>query len=170
MRVTDTHVYFWGGVFSQWYSSPFSLYNDKFATAEHYMMWRKALLFKNDDIAAEILQNPSASDVKRLGRKIQNFNQEVWNENKFNIVCDGSWYKFTSSKELMSKLLETGTKTLVEGSPEDTIWGVGLHYNDDKILDESNWRGENLLGKALVQTRNKILEFTISTIKRIKNK
>jgi len=93
---------------------------------------------------------------KALGREVSDYDDDVWNKHKFDIVVDGNVIKFSQSEELKKLILSTENKIIVEGSHEDPIWGVGLSYDDDRILDESNWQGENLLGKAIMEVRNLI--------------
>lgn len=158
MRVTDTHVYFWNGIFSQWYDSPFvNSFGESFHCCEQYMMAYKALLF--DDIASyhKIMASSDPKTIKKLGRAIANFNQEEWDREKCSIVTTGNFHKFTQDSELEKILLDTGTKTLVEASPYDRVWGIGLAEDNDDVLDESKWLGENLLGKCLMHVRDYML-------------
>jgi ribA/ribD-fused uncharacterized protein len=149
---TETHIYFWNSIYSQWYPSKFVENGKTFVTAEQYMMFNKAMLF--DSVVADKIMSTSDPKIqKMLGKQVKNFNQEIWDENKFNIVVQGNLLKFTQNLKLQQELLRTN-KILVEGSPYDTIWGVGVAYYDKKIFDEKNWRGENLLGKALMKVRN----------------
>lgn len=161
MKETKTHIYFWGGIYSQWYNSQFEFKKEdgqvaKVGRAEAYMMYQKAILFNAPNIAKKILETNDPKKQKELGqdRKEIQFNQEVWDKNKFDIVVRGNLLKFSQNEKLKKQLLETGDKVLVEGSPYDKIWGVGLKWDNPKILDEKNWRGENLLGKALMKVRD----------------
>lgn len=160
MRETDTHIYFWGGHFSQWYKSKFLVFVNEiigwreFETAEQYMMYMKALLFNDQETAAKILRESDPKKCKNFGRSVKNFDSKIWDEKKFGIVVDGNIQKFHHSFILFDKLKFTNNKILVEASPYDKVWGVGLHEDDDLILDEKNWRGQNLLGKALMEARS----------------
>ena len=157
MKETKTHIYFWGSIYSQWAKTSFVEENIKFSTAEQYMMYHKALLFNDNEIANKILKTNNPKEQKRLGRLVSGFNEGLWNEKKLNIVISGNLLKFSQNNKLKEELLRTD-KVLVEGSPYDKIWGVGLKYSDPKILNEKNWRGENLLGKALMVVRDKLRE------------
>lgn len=157
-RVTATHVYFWNGVFSQWYISPFKAGDMGFNCAEQYMMARKALHFKDDKTLNEIMSTRSPRTQKAWGRKVKNFDEASWDAVKKQTVYDGTYLKFSQNETLKQMLLNTGSKTIVEASPYDKIWGVGLHFDDDDILDESKWRGENLLGKALMEVREELIK------------
>ncbi len=151
-------IFFWKenenpyGIFCQWYNSPFvDKNNNKFANAEQYMMFRKAKLFKDEETAQEILKTSLPKDVKLLGRKVRNFDEEKWNKIKYKIVKDGNLLKFKSNKFLRDSLLSTKEMQLIEASPYDKIWGIGFNkYDAEKNKD--SW-GENLLGKALMEVR-----------------
>lgn len=156
MKETATHIYFWGSIYSQWYKSNFTEGLHTFNTAEKYMMYHKAMLFKDEDMAKQILKSNDPKVQKALGKKVKNFSQQIWDEHKLDIVIKGNLLKFSQDVGLKNHLLATGDKILVEGSPYDTIWGVGLKYDNPLILDETNWKGENLLGKALMEVRKQL--------------
>lgn len=157
MKETSTHIYFWGGIYSQWAKTSFKdEHNRVFSTAEQYMMHSKALLFGDLAIASSILKTNDPKKQKALGRQVKGFNDDVWNQHKFKIVVEGNLLKFSQNESLKNQLLATEDKILVEGSPYDKIWGVGLKYDDPKILDETKWQGENLLGKALMAVRQQL--------------
>jgi ribA/ribD-fused uncharacterized protein len=156
-RITDTHVYFWGDpTFSNWGEARI-VYKDKiFGNTEQAFMWEKAKFFGDEKIAEEILKNDNPSVAKKLGRKVKNFDNESWIINSFTFMISVNIAKFTQHEKMRKILLSTGDKTIVEASPYDKIWGVGLHWNDDEILDEHKWQGMNLLGKALMEVRTKL--------------
>ena len=153
-------IYFWKqtdkyGTFSQWYKSDFVDPDGiNFNCAEQYMMYRKAKLFNDEKIAQQILNESNPKNIKALGRKIKNFNQEVWDENKFDIVVRGNYYKFTQNSELSQLLLSTWEEDIAEASPLDKIWGIGIDEKD--ALSGKEWQGENLLGEALMKVRRMI--------------
>ncbi|KAG7446794.1 uncharacterized protein BT62DRAFT_931356 [Guyanagaster necrorhizus] len=132
----DDHIFFWtpqqpNGWASQWYSSPFTLpiiiseetETLTFPTAEHWMMFQKALLFNDITIARRVLTSDVAA-VKALGRKVSNFGDDLWNRERSRIVLEGNLHKFKQNSELKEMLLGTGEKVLVEASPRDRIWGI----------------------------------------------
>lgn len=158
-------VYFWGhrgradgdvtkACFSQWWSSPFEVDGNAYASAEHWMMAEKAKLFKADEIYAEILKARSPGKAKALGRQIENFDSGVWDANKYDIVVQGNFHKFSQHNDLGIFLKNTGRRVLVEASPVDKIWGVGLAQDDPMIEKPSKWQGQNLLGFALMSVRD----------------
>jgi ribA/ribD-fused uncharacterized protein len=160
------YLFFWGhkgknvnrtGAFSQWYDGD-SFKHGAFVypTAEHYMMHRKACLFEDFKTGDKILAADHPKDAKRFGREVKNFDPKVWDEHKFNIVREGNICKFMQNRALMDVLVSTGDKVLVEASPYDRIWGIGLSVRDnsDIISNCNKWRGENLLGFALMQVRD----------------
>ena len=115
-------------------------------------MLEKALLFDKSRVSA-IVNAKHPKEAKAQGRKVRNYNDQIWSEKRYDIMVNLLKEKFRSH-EMRQILLNTGDKTLVEGSPFDKIWGVGIADNDDRILNEANWRGQNLLGKALEEVRD----------------
>ena len=161
----NNYIFFWkpdqeNGYLGQWFEASFEEERDgeiyKFPTAEHYMMWRKALLFDDEEMAEKILNTKSPKRVKALGRKVRNFDEEEWMENNYNIVVDGNMLKFKQNPELLDKLLATGDKILAEASPYDKVWGIGLKKESPLALDVKKWKGKNLLGKALMEVRERL--------------
>jgi len=139
---------------SQWYESKFEVNGIKYHTAEHYMMAEKALLFEDKQIYEQIINSAKPGKVKELGRRVRNFNQGIWEENRFEIVVRGNFYKFRQNKELSRFLKNTNDRVLVEASPVDGIWGIGLAQNDENAKIPYFWNGLNLLGYALMETRD----------------
>ena len=157
MRVTDTHIYFWGSFLSNWIPNNLHMeYNREiFTNSEQLFMYIKAMRFHDTDTADEIVKFGYEPKVaKQLGRQVKNYNEEQWNILRFLSMYDAIMCKFQSDKKLKQQLLDTGDKILVEGSPMDPIWGVMIKWDDDRILDEKNWKGQNLLGKVLMKVRN----------------
>jgi hypothetical protein len=161
-------LFFWGhtpskdgkitkSVFSQWWAQPFEADGVSYATGEHYMMAGKARLFGDEATVAEILGAATPKEAKELGRKIANFDGELWNAHKYEIVRKGNFHKFSAHKELAEFLCNTNAHILVEASPVDTIWGIGLKGEDEKAQNPNLWRGENLLGFALMEVRDALL-------------
>ncbi len=147
---------FWGGPFSQWYPSEFTVHHLKFNCAEQFMMYGKATLFGDLETAGKILQTVSPKEQKVLGRSIRNFDENVWLFFREGIVYTGSYAKFTQNHALRENLLATKGTTLVEASPYDKIWGIGLGENDPKASDRATWNGLNLLGETLTRVREAI--------------
>ena len=158
MRTTDTHYYFWGGFCSQWAPSRFEEDGIQFNCTEQYMMYHKAKFFGDEEIAAKILETKSPRDQKALGRKVRNFDANKWMKVCEEIVTQGNRLKFGQNEDFKQELLNTENRIIVEASPEDKIWGIGLAPQDDRVLDESNWDGLNLLGKCIMTVREEIKE------------
>jgi ribA/ribD-fused uncharacterized protein len=158
------YLLFWGhtaksdtvckACFSQWYDSPFEVDGVLYNTAEHYMMAQKAKLFNDEKAYQCILACKSPKAVKAIGREVVNFSEPIWLENRFDIVFAGNLAKFSYYPELRKYLLNTGNRVLVEASPVDAIWGVGLAADHPDVENPRKWRGLNLLGFALMQVRN----------------
>lgn len=124
----------------------------EFTCVEQYMMFMKAKLFEDHETADEIMSITNPRTIKRLGRSVRNFNPKVWDDNKYSIVFEGCLAKFSQNEGLKKRLLAT-EGTIVEASPYDVIWGIGLREDDPHALDPSKWRGENLLGEILTDVR-----------------
>ena len=149
------YTFFWreNSPFAQWYYRDFSEKGIIFNTAEKYMMYHKALLFDDKDIAEKILKEIKPKKQKELGRLVKGYDDDLWIQNRERIVYNGNHAKFTQNLDLLEILLATRGTILVEASPSDKIWGVGLSEEDPLILNEKNWKGLNLLGKVLTKLR-----------------
>jgi ribA/ribD-fused uncharacterized protein len=158
------YLHFWGhqpqadgavgaSCLSQWWPSPFDVDGVRYDTAEHYMMWRKAMLFGDEPIAARVLVAGHPQQAKSLGQQVHHFDEATWLAHRFDIVVAGNLAKFTAHPDLRAYLLATGDRVLVEASPVDRVWGIGLAAIDNRAHDPTRWRGLNLLGFALMQVR-----------------
>lgn len=139
---------------SQWYHAPFTSNEYTFNTTEHYMMARKALLFRDKETFIKIVNANTPSEAKSLGRQVKNFDEAIWNEHKFDIVVKGNLLKFSQNQALQDYLISTNDSILVEASPYDRIWGIGLDENSPHANDPFKWNGQNLLGFALMEVRD----------------
>lgn len=160
-------IYFWGrdgkyGYMSNWFLRDFSAPDEtskdlRFSCSEQYFMWRKALLFNDKEIAHKILIAPyDPANYKALGRKVKGFDDTNWDIHKFPIMYDANYYKFAdpANADLKRWLINTGDAILVEASPYDKIWGIGISEQEANISQNVvSWRGENLLGEALMAVR-----------------
>jgi ribA/ribD-fused uncharacterized protein len=157
-------VFFWGHssarlgeigphVLSQWYSHGFNCDGVGYPTAEHFMMAEKARLFGDHDCLAAILGAESPGEAKSLGRTVRGFDEAAWEASRFDIVTRVSAAKFGADAELRGFLVGTGTSVLVEASPLDVVWGIGMDENDPAAVYPSRWRGMSLLGFALMHVR-----------------
>ncbi len=154
MKETDHYYLFWKHQFGQWtlrdMQDPDGV---KYNCCEQYMMYKKAKLFADIEIADKILEESDPSIQQKLGREIKGFDSKIWDNHKIGIVWYGNYLKFTQHQDLADRLLATGNKILAEASPYDLIWGIGFRATDDNALDEIKWRGQNLLGKTLMSVR-----------------
>jgi ribA/ribD-fused uncharacterized protein len=164
LPVLPKFLLFWGhrpqrdgsigaGCLSQWWPVEFTVDGVLFRSAEHYMMWRKARLFDDHDMAERVVAATHPRDAKMLGRGVANFDDETWVEHRFEIVTDASRHKFGQHADLRAWLVGTGDRVLVEASPTDRVWGIGLAAADERATDPARWRGLNLLGFALMRAR-----------------
>lgn len=140
--------------FSQWFPTPFEVDGVSYASAEHFMMAGKARLFDDAQTLERILVAATPADAKQLGRQVQGFDGAQWDAASFDIVVHGNLAKFSQHPALGEFLLATGEQVLVEASPVDRIWGIGLAAEDKKASQPEKWRGLNLLGFALMQVRS----------------
>lgn len=162
------YVFFWGhqekrgqttkSCFSQWYDSSFVEGDIKFLTAEHYMMHAKAMLFGDLAAATKVLSAKTPGEAKSIGREVKAFNEEQWLKNRFEIVVKANLAKFSYNSELKQFLISTGDRVLVEASPVDKIWGIGLAIDDPLSQNPSDWQGLNLLGYALMEVRTRLMK------------
>lgn len=141
---------------SNWYPASFELAGQAYATSEHYMMAEKARLFGDDESLRAILAAATPGEAKKLGREVKGFQGECWEERRSEIVVHGCAAKFGQNAELGSFLLATGERVLVEASPYDRIWGIGLPAGAPDALVPGKWRGLNLLGFALMEVRERL--------------
>ena len=153
----ERFTFFWNGPFSQWHRSPFMLDGFVYNTAEQYMMAEKARLFDDTVILKKILNADHPRDQKALGRKVSGFDAKRWDEAAKGIVFKGNRAKFTTHRDLLAELLATQGTTLVEASPLDTIWGIGLAADNPDAQDRRKWRGTNWLGEVLTNLRDTLL-------------
>jgi ribA/ribD-fused uncharacterized protein len=158
------YVFFWRtdkaelstGCFSQWQKANFTVNGYNYLSAEQYMMGQKALLFDDHETFAEILSSAHPQKIKALGRQVKNFDPAAWDSAKYSIVLSGNFYKFSQNEEMMNILKSTEHKILVEASPLDNIWGIGMDEEDADVYNPNCWKGENLLGFALMEVREKL--------------
>lgn len=150
--MNDNFVFFYGGPFSQWYPSKFIIDGIEYNCAEQYMMAMKALLFGDRDIHSKIMASKNPKEQKAFGREVKNFNADKWNTICKTVVYEGSYAKFHKDP-LKKVLLATGNREIVEASPYDKIWGIGLGENDPLRFDKAKWSGTNWLGEALMRVR-----------------
>ena len=165
--VENKFVFFWGhqpskdGIitktcFSQWWLSSFVVDGVTYKTAEHWMMAKKAELFNDDEIFEKIIQADSPAEVRKLGREVRNYVDSVWLENRYEIVKQGSFHKFNQNPDLRTFLINTKDRILVEASPVDAIWGIGMAIDHNDSSNPKKWKGLNLLGFALMEVRDKL--------------
>lgn len=158
-------LFFWGhrpskdgkiikSCFSQWWPCEFEEDGNTYNSAEQYMMAKKAALFLDHEIEKKIIATQDPKECKKLGRKVKNFEEGKWNEKKYQIVKQANALKFYQNNNLKEFLISTNSKVIVEASPYDRVWGIGLSQDDPKAKHPNNWNGENLLGFALMEIRD----------------
>jgi len=147
------------GYLSNWYLSDF-IWNEisfTFTSAEQYMMYRKATLFKDVKAASLILETTDVAAIKSLGRAVTPYIDSIWAEKKYELVRQGIYEKFKQNPDLCNKLLSTGNSILAECAVNDKVWGIGLSMHDPGRFSPDQWKGQNLLGKALLDIRQALL-------------
>lgn len=154
----DDYVFFWGTYMSNFYPAKFVVDGIQYNCSEQYFMKKKQEMFDptNIDLANQILNETDPKKIKKYGRQVNNFDNNVWDEHRYEIMKQGVYEKFKQNENIKRLLQSTGTKTLVEASPNDRIWGIGLGEVKARVTHPSKWRGTNLLGKVLMEVRNQI--------------
>lgn len=158
------YVFFWGDTprrdgsvgassLSQWFQAPFTVDGIRYQTAEHWMMAAKARVFGDPDAERRAIEAGHPSEAKAVGRTVRNFDTETWLRHRVEVVVEGNIHKFGQNEPLREYLLGTGERVLVEASPLDRVWGIGLAADDERAAHPAQWRGLNLLGFALMQVR-----------------
>lgn len=146
------------GFLSNWFLASFHLNGLEFSSVEQYMMYSKAICFKDTLKAEEIMKTNDVALIKSLGRSVSNYNDLVWQTKREKVVFDGAMAKFSQNNNLKLLLLNTGDAILAECALKDRIWGIGLSMKDPNRFDINKWRGENLLGKTLMAVRETLKE------------
>lgn len=160
-------LFFWGhqaykdgsvgaSCFSQWYVAPFDVNGERYRTAEHFMMAEKARLFGDDAIRQRVLLARTAAEAKKLGREVARFDEEIWRHERFEVVVQANVEKFRQNAALGEFLARTGGRVLVEASPVDRVWGIGLAARHEDAARPALWPGLNLLGFALMEARARL--------------
>ena len=153
---TDKYVFFYGSCFSQWAMGGMEIDGNLFNCCEQYMMCKKAELFKDKESFNKIWSASDPAKQKALGRKVQNFDKDKWEAIARDVVYKANYAKFTQNENWKQQLLATGDKIIVEASPTDCIWGIGMSCDDPGIEDPANWRGTNWLGEAIMKVREQL--------------
>jgi ribA/ribD-fused uncharacterized protein len=158
------YLFFWGhrpqsdgsvgaGCLSQWWPAFFTVEGVTYRSAEHFMMWHKAMLFGDQETARKVVAAGHPRQAKLLGRQVRDFDESTWADRRYDIVVAASTAKFGQNPDLRAFLLSTDERVLVEASPTDRVWGIGLAAADVRTADPRQWIGLNLLGFALMQAR-----------------
>lgn len=142
---------------SQWFDCRFTADGREYHTAEQYMMAHKAMLFGDNAVLEEIMSADNPAVYKKLGRKIRGFDEEIWKQHRTEIVIEGNMAKFSQNEPLKQFLLSTAPKVLVEASPYDSIWGIGIAADMPDAQNPEKWRGSNLLGFCLMEVRDRLM-------------
>lgn len=161
MAAARSYVFFWKpseplGYLGNWYPAAFEANGVLYPTSEHYMMYAKAMLMGDESVAAQILASPDPGVVKKLGQTVSPWNEALWIENRNRIMFEACLAKFSAHADLRASLLATGNAVLVEASPFDRIWGIGMGASHRDAENPAKWKGMNLLGEALMKVRDRL--------------
>jgi len=162
------YLHFWGhrpepdgspgkGSLSQWFEAPFVVDGVRYRTAEHWMMAEKARLFGDADAEIAAIEAANPALAKAAGRTVRDFDDAVWERERFEIVVRGNTHKFAAHSEMREYLVRTRSRVLVEASPRDRVWGIGMGAKNENAENPAAWRGLNLLGFALMEARDRLL-------------
>lgn len=144
------------GYLSNWYPSKFTVNDVDFSSMEQYMMYKKAVCFGDKNMADKILATDDVAEIKAFGRLVANYNESYWNGVRQIVVFEGLTAKFSQDEDLKAKLKATDNSILAECAVKDRIWGIGLSMNDQDRLKIDKWKGQNLLGYALMMVRERL--------------
>lgn len=148
-----------GHPFSNFTKCRFTVDGTEFNCGEQWIMYAKANLFNDLNVGQQILRTAAPAAIKKLGRQVKNFDEEIWKANRVSLVKKGLLEKFRQNKIARDMLLGTGEEIIVEASPTDKIWGVSLGMNNPNVHDMSKWKGLNLLGRVLMEIREELQPF-----------
>ena len=143
------------GYLSNWYKSDFNVNGIDFSSMEQFMMYKKAILFNDVLIAQQILVTSDVACIKRLGRSVRDYNDHIWNGMRQIVVYEGLSAKFAQNEDLMMRLKSTRNAVLAECAVKDKIWGIGISMSNPDRLEQSKWKGQNLLGYSLMMVRDR---------------
>lgn len=157
-KPTQDLVLFYGRrpVFSNFYISPFKIGKLKYNCTEQYFQHKKAMFFEDHKTAGKIMKTQSPAQQKKLGRRVKGYDELRWMQVRKQTMESGCMAKFTQNQPEKEKLLATGDSLMVECSPTDKIWGIGLGLKDHRAKNPKNWVGQNLMGKVLENVRELI--------------
>ncbi len=144
------------GYLSNWYLSKFTVDNVAFSSMEQYMMYKKAVCFRDKDTADRILATNDVAEIKALGRLVADYNESYWNGVRQIVVFEGLIAKFSQNEDLKKLLKATENAILAECAVKDRIWGIGLSMKDPERFEIDKWKGQNLLGYALMMVRERL--------------
>jgi len=156
MKTTQDLVLFWRTreIYSNWHPAAFTdNAGRRFANSEQFMMWGKACVMGDGQKAEQMLGESDPAQLKALGRQVRNYVEARWLQHRLAVMVHGCYLKFSQNRVMKAELLATGERILVEASPDDAIWGIGLEESDPRCLDRAQWLGLNLLGEALMIVR-----------------
>ncbi len=149
----DKMILFYGGPFSQWYRAEMVVNGVKYNTAEQFMMAMKAQFFGDTEAQAKIMATKDPAKQKAIGREVKGFKVDEWSKVSRRFVYAGNYAKFTQNSDLYVELMNTGDLEIVEASPYDKIWGIGLGETDPRAFDKTQWQGLNWLGECVMKVR-----------------
>lgn len=163
IKENEELLFFWGhqasnneitkSCLSQWWLCRFKHEGVEYNSTEQWMMAEKARIFSDTECLGQILKSKDIKAIKEIGRRISLFDEDVWDQRKYDVVFEGNLLKFSQNEALRSFLLSTSNKVLVEASPYDKIWGIGMRQDEEGIKEPKKWKGQNLLGFALMDVR-----------------
>lgn len=155
----DKYTFFWSGPFSNWTTAEFVLDGQKYSCTEQYYMYKKALAFGDISVANAIMLTTNPKEQKALGRQVRGFNIEQWATISRDVMFRANLAKYLQNEDFYKKLMATDGTLIVEASPVDKIWGIGLDAKTAAVTPFDQWQGKNWLGQVLTEVRETLALF-----------
>ena len=153
----DDKILFQGihSVFSIFHPAPFSMNGIKYANSEQYFQSQKGAVMDDDITHRKIMLTNNPFKIKRLSRRIRNYEDSKWQSVMTKVMYDAVKAKFEQNPALGALLISTGTLKIIEASPDHT-WGCGLALKHPQVMSEPAWHGTGKMCDILSRVREEL--------------